>query len=213
VRSSSPRWTEVDAMSTETTVTDTRELIVESAFDCFRRQGLNKTTIVDIARAADISRSTVYEYFRDKAEIVEACAEHSSQRFYREMARAMGRGESLEEKLALAAVFVTRARRFVEPEMYFDADEVSLLLTKNAAVLLSECGEFLAPYLTAAKLTGEVRKDLDVVAAGEWFARMLFSLFSTPSSTLNMDDEAIVADFVRSHVVRGFTNNRAGRSR
>jgi AcrR family transcriptional regulator len=200
-------------MSTETTVTDTRELIVESAFDCFRRQGLNKTTIVDIARAADISRSTVYEYFRDKAEIVEACAEYSSQRFYREMARAMGRGESLEEKLALAAVFVTRARRFVEPEMYFDADEVSLLLTKNAAVLLSECGEFLAPYLTAAKLTGEVRKDLDVVAAGEWFARMLFSLFSTPSSTLNMDDEAIVADFVRSHVVRGFTNDRAGRAR
>jgi AcrR family transcriptional regulator len=200
-------------VSTETTITDTRELIVESAFDCFRRQGLNKTTIVDIARTADISRSTVYEYFRDKAEIVEACAEHSSQRFYREMARAMGRGESLEEKLALAAVFVTRARRFVEPEMYFDADEVSLLLTKNAAVLLRECGEFLAPYLTAAKLTGEVRKDLDVVAAGEWFARMLFSLFSTPSSTLNMDDEAIVADFVRSHVVRGFTNDRAGRAR
>jgi AcrR family transcriptional regulator len=200
-------------LSTETTATETRELIVESAFDCFRRQGLNKTTIVDIARAADISRSTVYEYFRDKAEIVEACAEHSSQRFYREMARAMGRGESLEEKLALAAVFVTRARRFVEPEMYFDADEVSMLLTKNAAVLLRECAEFLSPYLASAKLTGEVRKELDVIAAGEWFARMLFSLFSTPSSTLDMDDETIVADFVRSHVVCGFANDRTGRSR
>ena len=200
-------------MTTDTTVTDTRELIIESALRSFGRQGLNKTTIVDIARAADISRSTVYEYFRDKAEIVEACAEHSSQRFYREMSKAMSRGESLEEKLALAAVFVTRARRFVEPEIYFDADEVSLLLTKNAAVLLRECGEFLAPYLTAAKLTGEVRKDLDVLAAGEWFARMLFSLFSTPSSTLNMDDDAIVADFVRSHVVRGFANDRTGRSR
>ena len=200
-------------MITETTATDTRELIIESAFACFRRQGLNKTTIVDIARAADVSRSTVYEYFRDKAAIVEACAEHSSQRFYREMARAMGRGDSLEEQLTLAAVFVTRARRIVEPEMYFDADEVSLLLTKNAAVLLRECGEFLAPYLAAAKLTGEVRKDLDVAGAGEWFARMLFSLFSTPSSTLDMDDDEIVADFVRSHVVRGFTNDRAGRSR
>jgi len=200
-------------VTAETTATVTRELIIESAFACFRRQGLNKTTIVDIARAADISRSTVYEYFRDKAAIVEACAEHSSQRFYREMARSMGRGESLEEKLTLAAVFVTRARRFVEPEMYFDADEVSLLLTKNAAVLLHECGEFLAPYLAAAKLTGEVRKDLDVPAAGEWFARMLFSLFSTPSSTLNMDDDEVVADFVRPHVVRGFTNDRAGRSR
>jgi AcrR family transcriptional regulator len=200
-------------VTAETTATDTRELIIESAFGCFRRQGLNKTTIVDIARAADVSRSTVYEYFRDKAAIVEACAEHSSQRFYREMARAMGPGDTVEDKLALAAVFVTRARRIVEPEMYFDADEVSLLLTKNAAVLLRECGEFLAPYLAAAKLTGEVRKDLDVVAAGEWFARMLFSLFSTPSSTLDMDNDEVVGDFVRSHVVRGFTNDRVGRSR
>jgi AcrR family transcriptional regulator len=201
------------AVSTETTATDTREHIIESAVALFGRHGLTKTTIVDIARAADVSRSTVYEYFRDKAAIVEACAEHSSQRFYREMARAMGHGETLEDKLTLAAVFVTRARRFLEPEMYFDADEVSLMLTKNAAVLLRECGEFLAPYLAAARLTGEVRKELDVVAAGEWFARMLFSLFSTPSSTLNMDDDEVVADFVRSHVVRGFTNDRVGRSR
>jgi AcrR family transcriptional regulator len=195
-------------MTVETTATDTREAIINAAMACFGRHGLTKTTVVDIARAADVSRSTVYEYFQDKSAIVEACAEHSSQRFYREMAKAMGRGESLEDKLTRAAVFVTRARRFVEPETYFDADEVSLLLTKNAAVLLRECTEFLAPYLTAAKLTGEVRKDLDVTAAGEWFGRMLFSLFSTPSSTLNMDDDEVVADFVRSHAVQGFTSSR-----
>jgi AcrR family transcriptional regulator len=205
--------TEADRVTVETTATDTREAIIEAAMVCFGRHGLTKTTVVDIARAADVSRSTVYEYFRDKSAIVEACAEHSSQRFYREMALAMGRADSLEDKLTLAAVFVTKARRFVEPEVYFDADEVSLLLTKNAAVLLRECSEFLAPYLAAAKLTGEVRKDLDVASAGEWFARMLFSLFSTPSSTLNMDDDKVVADFVRAHAVRGFTADRASRSR
>jgi AcrR family transcriptional regulator len=200
-------------VTVETTATDTRAAIIAAAMRCFGRQGLTKTTVVDIARAADVSRSTVYEYFRDKSDIVEACAEHSSQRFYREMARAMARGESLEDKLTLAAVFVTKARRFVEPEVYFDADEVSLLLTKNAAVLLGECSEFLAPYLAAAKLTGEVRKDLDVASAGEWFARMLFSLFSTPSSHLDMDDDRVVADFVRTYAVRGFSTERAGRSR
>ena len=192
-------------MTTETTATETRDLILEAAFDCFRRQGLDKTTVVDIAKAADVSRSTVYEYFRDKAAIVEACAEGASQKFYREMANSMRKGETLEDQLALAGVFVTSARRVIEPEDYFDADEVSLLLTKNAAVLLRECTDFLAPYIAAAKLTGEVRKELDVVAAGEWYARMLFSFFSTPSSTLNMDDDDVVADFVRSHAVRGFT--------
>ncbi len=200
-------------MIAQTTATDTRELIIESAFECFRRHGLNKTTIVDIARAANVSRSTVYEYFRDKADIVEASAEYMSQRFYREMAKAMDRGTSLEDKLTAAAVFVVRARRIVEPEKYFDEDEVSVLLTKNAAVLLRECSDFLAPHLAAAKLTGEVRKDLDVAAAGEWFARMLFSLFSTPSSTLDMDDDEVVAGFVRAHVVRGFANDRSTWSR
>jgi len=188
--------------------TDTRELIVESAYACFRNQGLHKATIVDIAKAAGVSRSTVYEYFRDKAAIVEACAEHASEWFYREMSAAMDRGGSLEEKLSRAAVFVTQARRAIASEKFFDVDAISLLLTKDAAVLLRECVDFLAPHLAAAKLTGEVRKDLDLQSGGEWFARILFSLFSTPSSMLDMDDPDVVADFVRAHVVRGFANER-----
>lgn len=188
--------------------TDTRELIIESAFACFGKQGLQKATIVDIAKRADVSRSTIYEYFSDKAAIVEACAEHASQRFYREMTKAMDGGSTLEDKLCSAAVFVTQARRVISSEKYFDEDTISLLLTKDAAVLLHESVDFLAPYLSAAKLTGEIRKDLDVEAAGEWFARILFSLFSTPSSTLDLDDAEVVAGFVRAHVVRGFASDR-----
>jgi AcrR family transcriptional regulator len=187
---------------------DTRELIVESAYACFRKQGLQKATIVDIARTAGVSRSTIYEYFSDKGAIVEACAEHASERFYGEMSQAMAKGGSLEDKLSRAAVFVTQARRAIASEKYFDEDAVSLLLTKDAAVLLRECVDFFAPYLAAARLTGEVRKDLDIAAAGEWFARILFSLFSTPSSTLDMDDPEVVAEFVRAHVVRGFASDR-----
>jgi AcrR family transcriptional regulator len=188
--------------------TDTRELIVESAFACFGKQGLQKATIVDIAKRAGVSRSTIYEYFSDKAAIVEACAEHASQQFYREMTKAMDRGGTLEDKLCSAAVFVTQARRVISSEKYFDEDAISLLLTKDAAVLLRESVEFLAPYLSAAKLTGEVRKDLDIEAAGEWFARILFSLFSTPSPIRDMDNPDVVTEFVSAHVVRGFASDR-----
>ena len=191
-----------------TQATDTRELIVASAYACFRKHGLQKATIVDIARAANVSRSTVYEYFSDKGAILEACAEHASEQFYREMAKAIDAGRSLEEKLSWAAVFVTRARRAIASETYFDEDAISLLLTKDAGVLLRECVDFFAPYLAAAKLTGEVRKDLDVSAAGEWFARILFSLFSTPSAVRDADDPTVVAEFVRAHVVRGFGGDR-----
>jgi AcrR family transcriptional regulator len=191
-----------------TQATDTRELIIEAAYACFAKHGLQKTTIVDIARRANVSRSTIYEYFTDKAAILEACAEHASEQFYREMSKAMDRGSSLEEKLSCAAVFVSQARRAIASAKYFDEEAISLLLTKDARVLLRECVDFFAPYLSAAKLTGEVRKDLDVEAAGEWFARILFSLFSTPSSTLDMDNPDVVAEFVRAHVVRGFASDR-----
>lgn len=187
--------------------TETRDLILESAYACFRKHGLLKTTIVDIAREANVSRSTIYEYFRDKGSIMEACAEQASQQFYREMSRAMDRGRSLEEKLANSAVFVSQARRAIASEVYFDQDAISLLLTKDSAVLLRECIDFFAPYLSAAKLTGEVRKDLDIESAGEWFARILFSLFSTASPVRDMDDPAVVAEFVSAHVVRGFVSD------
>jgi hypothetical protein len=58
-----------------------------------------------------------------------------------------------------------------------------------------------------------VRKDLDTVAAGEWYARMLFSLFSTPSASLDMDDARVVAEFVRAHAVHGFAPDRPARGR
>jgi AcrR family transcriptional regulator len=191
------------ALVTQTTATDTRQLIIDAAQVCFRQFGMRKTTVVDIGRAAGLSRGTVYLHFRDKAAIVEACAESASQRFYRGMARAMDGGGSLADKLSRAAMFVSEARRVLGPDEYFDEDQVSLLLAKDGE-LLRECVDFIAPYLAAAKLMGEVRKDLDTRAAGEWFARILFSLFSMPSSTLDMDDPAVVRAFVQDHVVRGF---------
>jgi AcrR family transcriptional regulator len=204
--------TEARAM-TQATAADTREVIVSAAFACFRTQGLRKTTIVDIARAADVSRSTFYEYFRDKETIVEACAEAASQRFYRNMLKAIDRqgGNTLEDKLVRAAVFVCQARQVVEPERYFDEDEVSVMMTKNSEVLLRECGEFFAPYFASAKVTGEIRRELDIAMATEWFARMLFSLFTTPSPNFDVRDEKLVAEFVRPFVVSGFVEDRTAR--
>ena len=83
------------------------------------------------------------------------------------------------------------------------------MMTKNAATLLKECAEFVAPYVTAARLTGEVRSDLDIPSATEWFARMLFSLFTTPSPTVDMRDDDAVAEFVRPYVVSGFVEDRS----
>ena len=51
---------------------DTRQLILETARTLLRRFGADKLTVVDIARALDMSHANVYRFFKNKSEILDA---------------------------------------------------------------------------------------------------------------------------------------------
>jgi AcrR family transcriptional regulator len=195
------------------TLTDTREHLIESARRVIFERGSERTTIVDIARAAGVARGTVYAYFDDKDEIIAAVARHASQQFYRDMIQAMAGESTLEGQMSAAAVFVVDAVRPPDRADPLTQHDRALLLTTNASSLFMDCIEFFKPYIASAKVTGEVRRDLDVDAAAEWFARILFSLASTPTSVLDLDDPNVVRRFVGDHIVRGFGDTANGRSR
>ena len=50
----------------------TREAILVAAAEVFTRQGYSKTSVADVAAAADVSLGTVYQYFRDRSDLVAA---------------------------------------------------------------------------------------------------------------------------------------------
>jgi AcrR family transcriptional regulator len=47
-----------------------REEIVAAALDCFARDGFERSTVTDIARRAGIDKRTVYDYVKDKTDIL-----------------------------------------------------------------------------------------------------------------------------------------------
>jgi len=51
---------------------ETRKLILETARQLLRRFGPDKMTVMDIARALDMSHANVYRFFRTKADILDA---------------------------------------------------------------------------------------------------------------------------------------------
>jgi AcrR family transcriptional regulator len=53
-------------------IDDTRKLILETAKALLRRHGEDKMTVVDIARALDMSHANVYRFFRTKSDILDA---------------------------------------------------------------------------------------------------------------------------------------------
>lgn len=51
---------------------DKRELILEAALELFRQNGFRRTSMEDIAEAADIAKGTLYLYFKSKEELFAA---------------------------------------------------------------------------------------------------------------------------------------------
>src|SRR5947209_4584819 len=50
----------------------TRERILAAAAACFVDHGYQQTTVADVAAAAGVSLGTVYQYFRDRSDLVVA---------------------------------------------------------------------------------------------------------------------------------------------
>jgi len=81
----------------------TRERILESALDLFRRQGFEVTTTRDIARVADIATGTLFNYFETKEAIVASLADEAVVKAHRDFERRAVTGDLEEQLFALIA--------------------------------------------------------------------------------------------------------------
>lgn len=183
---------------------NTRDAIVAGAWACIQERGVKRANIAEIARKAGVSRPTVYQYFADKSEIIDAVVAGAAKSVFTLMGRAMASGGDLRSQLALAAGFLAANRRSLhEGQSKFDAAGSALLLIDESGELLKGCTRFLEPYVAAAQMRGEIRSGLNPVATAEWFARILMSLYVTRSQSLDLDDPGTAAAFITDHFVIG----------
>ncbi|WP_156766944.1 TetR/AcrR family transcriptional regulator, partial [Mycobacterium sp. E796] len=51
---------------------DRRDQILEAANECFTQLGIQRTSVQDVARKANVSRGTIYRYFEDRNVLIDA---------------------------------------------------------------------------------------------------------------------------------------------
>lgn len=181
---------------------DTRDTIVAAAWSCIQERGVKGANIAEIARRAGLSRATVYLHFSDKTDLVDAVIAGVSAAIFKRMGRAMAQGSDLRAQLALAAAFIARTRKALhDGQEHFDPSRAAAVLADQTGEALARAVVFFDPYVRAAQDRGEIRPELDTRAVSEWFARILFSLYVTPSSVLDLEDPTTAARFVSDHFV------------
>ena len=99
----------------------TPERILEVTEDVLRRFGLAKATVVDVARALDVSHGSVYRHFPSKASLREAVAKRWLERVSAPLAKIAESSSPAPAKLDkwLRALFAAKQKRVLEdPEMF-----------------------------------------------------------------------------------------------
>jgi AcrR family transcriptional regulator len=177
------------------------------------RQGIAKTTVDDIARAAGLSRATVYRTFpQGKEGILAAVVETEVARLFSSLAVAMGEATDLEDVLVAGMVETARRLRSHEALSYLLEHEPGAVLPfltfSELDRVLLVAGDLAAPFF-ARWLEPE-----QASRAAEWAVRIVLAYCSDPSPYADLTRPADTRALVRAFVLPGILalRNDAGSS-
>jgi len=179
------------------------ERLVAAMLECIGRWGVTKTTADDIARAAGVSRATLYRAFPGGKEVAfEALLRHELARFF---ARVEGRfqdADTLEDLLVVGAVEAAEFLLGHEALGYLLRHEPNRVIPPygNLATGLAIATGFLAPHLA------RFVPDPALAAEGaELVVRLLLSYATDPSPSVDLTDPNSVRRFVRTFLIPALT--------
>jgi AcrR family transcriptional regulator len=184
----------------------TPERILEATEDVLRRFGLAKATVVDVARALDVSHGSVYRHFPSKASLREAVAKRWLDRVdvpLREIAESTGPAPARLERW-LRALFAAKYKRVCEdPEMF----ATYLMLAREACAAVKAHKDGLVDQI-AHMLSDGVEQGTFDVADVRATARAVFDAtirFHHPAHSEEWCDPATPAriDAVLTLLLRG----------
>jgi AcrR family transcriptional regulator len=97
-----------------------RKLIIDSAFAKFRRLGIRRVTLDEIARELRISKKTLYVHFATKEDLVRACTEQLRERLLPAITAAVSAQATVVERVAAIAGVLAEIPRSVSRDFVAD---------------------------------------------------------------------------------------------
>jgi AcrR family transcriptional regulator len=178
-----------------------RERVLDAAEECFARDGVSKTTVEGVARAAGISRATVYRYFaHGRDEIILGVVVREADRYLTRLGSLIaGRADLAEAIVEFVSTTVHAARSEERLGRLFTMGEVgtaSRMLDAGWDVLFGRCVEFWRPHLDV--WAPQVRPGLDEAEIAEHLLRTVLSLLAVRGPRWRSREE--ISTYVRRYV-------------
>ncbi|MBW2274353.1 MAG: TetR/AcrR family transcriptional regulator [Deltaproteobacteria bacterium] len=166
--------------------------LLDAAESCFSKFGLTKTTMEDVAKAAGMSRATVYRYFKNRDDLLMGVVEREARGAAAEIERRLrgirNPGEYIVEGIVQALDIVPKRPAL---SMLFLADTVGMasrLLTTSER-MVDIALELVVPVIEPARRKGLLRDNVETEVMIEWTFRIISSFLTVPSPLADSEEE------------------------
>lgn len=176
---------------------------MDAALACVGQWGVAKTTAEDVAKAAGLSRATLYRAFPGGKDVLfEATVGRELLRFFETITDRLDAATTLDELVVEGIVAAAQHLQGHEALGYLLTYEPHLVLPAfafhNLDRALAIATGFTAPHLR--RFTADAT---DAEADAEWLIRVVLSYAINPTGRLDLADAASVGRFVRTYVLPG----------
>lgn len=173
--------------------------ILDAALHVFEQYGARRANVEDVARAAGVSRSTLYRAYATKDELLQAVLARQANEFLNELDRAsdglpprdavveaFSRGIAMTREIPLLA-------RLVETEPEIITGMGGLSNTSLVIALSDQVADTL-------RRSGATMPDQELRVVAELMMRVAYTYILNPGGHVDMGDDAVVRAYARQYL-------------
>ena len=162
---------------------EAKNRVCTSALDCLKRQGIEKTTMSDIAKEAGIARPTLYKYFNNIEEVLSTAIDIEAYNFAESVVKHAKQFATIEERIVETIIYVVEELP-KDPNLSIIVNDDSAKTLRDRA--FSDEATLVFSEMTAVPLI-ELRPELrdQGVEISEMMARFAISMILFPGKYAN----------------------------
>jgi AcrR family transcriptional regulator len=169
-----------------------------------QRVGPDRIRMGEVASRAGVSRASLYRYFANKDELIQAYTMSEFDELFSRIDHAMLPYDTFEDRLAAAFGFaIPYLREHPVFTSVLDLAERQIMrVTLLSGDALGHARDLSLVRMNSAVREGRIRIDqFDAAVSGELIARFVVSLLATPESIVRLDTAEDASDFARRFIL------------
>jgi AcrR family transcriptional regulator len=161
----------------------TLERIFLAAIECYGRNGVDNTSLEQVARLAGVSRTTVYRHAKNRRELLNLVLLRDAHHALEELQVTIRYHQRLEQAVLESILFLMRRRDNYKMQqiLYGDHTKTSLGSGLPMEELSTLASYALKDHFEKSTAASTVPEGLTLPVLSDWVARITMSLHSQPS--------------------------------